>query len=102
MRRLISFLLPLLLAPMLAFGESVNINTADAATFARELKGVGPAKAAAIVAYRAQYGAFKTVDDLALVKGIGPRFIEQNRAQLRLDKRPAAPAPAALAPKPKR
>lgn len=63
----------------------VNINTADAATLARELVGVGESRAAAIVAYRNQNGPFRSVEELTLVKGIGPRVIEQNRAILRAE-----------------
>ncbi|ADG79401.1 helix-hairpin-helix domain-containing protein [Tsukamurella paurometabola] len=48
----------------------VNINTASAAELDR-LPGVGPATAAAIIAYREQNGPFKTVDDLGKVAGIG-------------------------------
>lgn len=63
----------------------VNINTADAATLARELTGVGETRAAAIVAYRSKNGPFRSIEELTLVKGIGPRVIEQNRAILRVD-----------------
>jgi competence protein ComEA len=43
------------------------------------LPGVGPATAAAIVAYREQHGPFGTVDDLADVRGIGPAKVEALR-----------------------
>ena len=59
--------------------EQVNINTADAETLASALQGVGPVKAADIVAYREMYGDFKTVDELLEVRGIGPATLEQNR-----------------------
>ena len=59
--------------------DPVDINTADAATIAATVKGVGEAKAAAIVAYRNDHGAFKSVDDLVLVKGIGEKTVEINR-----------------------
>ncbi len=108
-------LTPVLLTPVLAWADPVNINSADAATLARELKGVGPAKAQAIVQYREQHGAFRSADELALVKGIGPKFIERNRAQIRVDqirvdavRRPAVaggsvkPAPALPATRPAR
>lgn len=49
----------------------ININTADA-TALEELPGVGPATAAAIIAYREEHGPFAGVDDLLDVPGIGP------------------------------
>lgn len=49
----------------------VDLNTATVADLDR-LPGVGPATAAAIVAYREQHGPFRTVDDLTEVPGIGP------------------------------
>ena len=69
-----------------AIAGQVNINTADAATLSRELKGIGDAKAAAIVDYRQKHGAFRSVDELTLVKGVGQKLIDQNRADLRVDK----------------
>jgi competence protein ComEA len=96
-----SLLLSLLLLPMMAAAEPVNLNTADAATLARELKGIGETRARAIVEHRAQHGPFRSVDELALVKGIGPKVIEQNRANLRVDRAPrtaaAGRAPAGVA-----
>ncbi len=59
----------------------IDINTADAASLA-SLRGIGPHKAAAIVAYRKKFGAFRTVDDLAKVKGIGKRTIDINRERI--------------------
>ena len=70
----------LLSAP--AFAGPVNINTADAATIAMELKGVGEKTAAAIVAYREEHGPFKTLDDLKKVKGIGDKIIANNEADI--------------------
>jgi competence protein ComEA len=95
----------------LAAAGPVNINTADAATLARELKGSGLKRAQAIVDYRGQYGPFRSADELALVKGIGPKAIEANRAEIRVETRttpaatgsriPAKPVPAApTAPRP--
>ena len=65
-----------------AFAGPVNINTADAATIAMELKGVGEKTAAAIVAYREEHGPFKTLDDLKNVKGIGDKIIANNEADI--------------------
>lgn len=65
-----------------AFAGPVNINTADAVTLASELTGVGPSKAATIVAYREAHGPFATADDLAKVKGIGDKTVEKNRGNI--------------------
>jgi len=61
---------------------AVDINTADATTLAASIKGVGPVKAAAIVAWRKQNGPFSSINDLAQVKGIDQKIIEANRKQL--------------------
>jgi len=71
-----------LVLPLFAFAGPVNVNTADAETISAELKGVGLSKAAAIVEYRKKHGPFKSADDLSLVKGIGERTVEINRADI--------------------
>ena len=60
----------------------VNINTADAATLAEALKGVGLERAEAIVTYRETNGPFKNVDDLVQVSGVGQATVDKNRANL--------------------
>jgi len=72
------------LAPCLLFAGPVNVNTADAETIARELQGVGPSRARAIVDYRESNGPFEAVDDLLKVKGIGPKVLEENRKNILL------------------
>lgn len=62
----------------------VNVNTADAATLAESLDGIGQAKAQAIVDYRQKHGPFKSADDLVNVKGIGLATLEKNRDAIRL------------------
>jgi competence protein ComEA len=59
-------------------GGPVNLNTASASEL-EELPGVGPATAQAIINDREQNGPFRTVDDLARVRGIGPAKLEQVR-----------------------
>lgn len=76
-------LLSLLLASFGAFA-SVNINTADAPTIAKELNGIGTKKAQAIVEYRKQHGPFKTIESLTEVKGIGLKTVEKNRSLIKL------------------
>jgi len=63
---------------------TVNVNTADARTIANVLQGVGLSRAAAIVSYRDQNGAFKSVDSLTAVKGIGDRTVELNSTRILL------------------
>ncbi|TNE69785.1 hypothetical protein EP331_13765 [bacterium] len=52
----------------------ININEADEYDFT-QLPGIGPTKAKAIVEYRDKNGAFTSIDDLAKVKGIGPKTV---------------------------
>lgn len=57
---------------------AVNINTATKEQL-DGLKGIGPAKAQAIIDYRTKNGPFKTVDDLEKVPGIGPATMKEIR-----------------------
>lgn len=77
-----SLLAALALLPVIAWAGPVDINTADAATLAKELKGIGPSRAEAIVAWREANGPFKSPEDIMLVQGIGERVLEDNRAVL--------------------
>lgn len=56
----------------------VDVNRAGAEELDR-LPGVGPATAAAIIAHRTEHGPFRSVDDLAQVRGIGRAKLEQLR-----------------------
>ena len=78
------FVTVMLLAGGLAWAGSVNINTADAAALADGLNGVGIKKAQAIVEYRKKHGAFKSINDLANVKGISDKLIEKNKDNITL------------------
>ena len=74
----------MLFAPT-AIAGPVNVNTADAKTLARELQGVGMAKAEAIIAHREKNGPFKNADDLVKVKGLGKKLVDQNKSNLRFE-----------------
>jgi len=72
-------------------GGRINPNYASAASLAR-LPGIGLTRARAIIALRERLQreaglnpAFRTAEDLAQVKGIGPSTIEGIRAWLRFD-----------------
>ncbi|MEI8176082.1 MAG: ComEA family DNA-binding protein [Candidatus Omnitrophota bacterium] len=65
----------------IAESKMININTATRDDLER-LKGVGPALAAAIIAYRGEYGPFKRAEELRGVKGIGPVKYEAIRHRI--------------------
>lgn len=48
------------------------------------LKGVGHKKAQAILAYREQMGAFKSLQELTQVKGIGEKVLIDNKDRLKI------------------
>ena len=73
------------LVPVLVWAGPVDINTADAATIAKELQGIGLSRAQAIVAYREKNGAFRSADELRKIKGIGAKVLERNRANIKVD-----------------
>ena len=52
--------------------NKIDINTATQ-TQLEMLNGIGPSTAAAIIDYRQQHGAYKQVEDLINVKGIGEK-----------------------------
>lgn len=83
MRKLLGSL-PVMLLPAVLFAGPVDLNSADAATIARELNGVGSARAEAIVEYRRKYGEFETAEDLLNVTGIGKHILESNRENIKL------------------
>lgn len=63
----------------------IDLNTADIKTLS-DLKGIGPKKAKAIITYRQEHGNFKSLMDLAQVKGISKksvaRLLKNNPNQL--------------------
>ncbi len=61
----------------------VNINRANEGELT-SLQGIGSSKAQQIILYREMFGDFKSVDDLAKVKGIGAKTIEKNRSRLKV------------------
>ena len=71
------------LLPATLWAGPVDINTADAATLAAELDGIGLSRAEAIVEDRERNGPFAKPDDLARVKGVGLRIVDMNRGNIR-------------------
>jgi len=60
---------------------AVNINTATQSEL-EAVKGLGPAKAKAIITYREAHGNFKSLDELDNVKGFGSASVEKLKAEL--------------------
>jgi competence protein ComEA len=87
----------------------VNLNTAEIDVLAL-LPGIGPAKAAQIAAYRKRR-PFRTVDELARIRGIGRKMVRHLRGHLAVSgpttatgaiKPAAVPPPAPPSPPPPR
>lgn len=84
----LGMILALMLASASLSAGPVNINSANAETLAKELNGIGLSRAQAIVDYRNQHGEFKSVDELANVKGIGESIVDKNRDNILLSGKP--------------
>jgi len=83
MHKLLALLVGLFMIAVNAFA-AVNVNTANESEL-QALTGIGPAKAKAIIEYRTKNGAFKTVDDLLKVPGIGPAVLGKMKADVTQD-----------------
>src|SRR5260221_4918081 len=82
----------------------ININTANSSDL-QQVPGIGPSTAQKILDTRKSYGAFKTVDDLLAIKGIGPKKLKKMRKYLTVGRPPlrkqsASPQTAAAPAKP--
>lgn len=62
----------------LPYEYQIDINEATWVEFA-QLKGIGPVLGKRIVAYREEHGPFQSIEDLLLVKNIGPVKLNANR-----------------------
>jgi|GEM_PF-571815 len=65
----------------------VDLNSASAAEL-QQVPGIGPSTADNILEMRKSYGAFKSVDDLLAIKGIGSKRLEKMRKYLTIGKAP--------------
>ena len=87
----VAALLVLGLASVTAYGASpdgvhrqvINVNTASVSEL-ESLPGIGEVRARAIIAERKQQGGFRSLDQLAAVKGIGSKLLERIRSQVTL------------------
>jgi len=69
----------------------ININTATSLEL-QEVPGIGPATADKILQMRKSYGAFKSVDDLLAIRGIGKKRLDKMRKYLTVGKPVSKPA----------
>jgi competence ComEA-like helix-hairpin-helix protein len=93
----ISFALPAKKKPPAA---PINLNTATSDEL-QLAPGIGPVTAEKILQMRKPYGAFKSVDDLLAIRGLGAKRLEKMRKYLTVGKsvpgknaQPQQPAPA--------
>ncbi|MCB6994365.1 helix-hairpin-helix domain-containing protein [bacterium 210820-DFI.6.37] len=63
--------------------DKVNINTATSEEL-QTLSGVGPATAEKILDYRSSNGAFKRIEDLKKIDGIGDKTFEKLKEQIKV------------------
>jgi comEA protein len=70
----------------------VNLNTATSEQL-QTVPGIGPATAEKILQMKKSYGAFKSVDDLLAIKGIGKKRLDKMRKYLTVGKSQAPPSP---------
>lgn len=96
------FLLAMLLLPVLGYSKKkppmhpVNLNSASALEL-QQVPGIGPSTADKILQMRKSYGAFKSVDDLLAIKGIGPKKLDKMKKYLTVGKAPQSKKPATAA-----
>ena len=78
--------------------KPININTANSEEL-QQVPGIGPVTAEKILQMRKSYGAFKSVDDLLSIKGLGKKRLEKMRKYLTVSKGPASkPAKSPASP----
>ncbi len=70
-------------APSPAAPYLININTADAEEL-DTLEGIGAKTAEAIISYREKNGAFKTVNELCEVSGIGTSTLDKIKKYIKV------------------
>jgi competence ComEA-like helix-hairpin-helix protein len=73
--------------------QPININTASSDQL-QQVPGIGPVTAQKILQMRKSYGAFKSVNDLMAIRGIGPKRLEKMKMYLTVGKPRSANAAA--------
>jgi len=73
--------------------KPININTATSEEL-QQVPGIGPVTAEKILQMRKSYGAFKSVDDLLAIKGLGKKRLDKMRKYLTVSKQSTSKQPA--------
>jgi competence ComEA-like helix-hairpin-helix protein len=73
--------------------KPININSASSEEL-QQVPGIGPVTAEKILQMRKSYGAFKSVDDLLAIRGIGKKRLEKMRKYLTVGKTAPVSKPA--------
>lgn len=68
--------------PAVSVSKQIDLNKADASSLIGSIKGIGAKRAAAIIAYRDSHHGFKSLEELAEVRGLGQHFVSANREKL--------------------
>lgn len=68
--------------PIATQNAKINLNKADLSTLTGSFKGIGKKRAEAIIAYRDSHSGFKSIEELAEIKGFGQHFVDVNRDRL--------------------
>jgi len=89
-----NFFMAMVMACLMSMGvayaaDNIDVNTATSEQL-QSVKGIGIKTAAAIVAYREAHGAFKSVNDLVLVKGIGKKKLAKIESHIEISDSKAA------------
>ena len=79
--------------------KPININTATSDEL-QQVPGIGPVTAEKILLMRKSYGAFKSVDDLLAIKGLGKKRLEKMRKYLTVSKVSTSKQPPKSSPPP--
>ena len=62
--------------------SKISLNQATVQELTGSFKGIGKKRAEAIVSYRDEHGGYKSIEDLAQVRGLGKTFVNTHLAQL--------------------
>ncbi len=63
--------------------SKIDLNKADLSSLTGSFKGIGKKRAESIIAYRESHQGFKSLEELAEVKGLGQHFVTANRDNLK-------------------